>query len=126
MTNTRFSLKSRLGSFKFAFNGLRLLLRNEHNSRIHLVAAAITAVTGFLLKIDRLEWLVLAIVIALVFITELFNSSLESVCDVADKNFNEKIGRAKDYAAAAVLIAAIVSLIAGGVIFIPRIVAIFK
>jgi diacylglycerol kinase (ATP) len=126
MTNTRFSLKSRLASFKFAFNGLRLLLRNEHNSRIHLVAAVITAITGFLLKIDRLEWIVLAIVIALVFITELFNSSLESVCDVADNNYNEKIGRAKDYAAAAVLIAAIISVIAGGLIFIPKIVEILK
>ena len=126
MTNTRFSLKSRLHSFKYAFNGLRLLLRNEHNSRIHLLAAIIAITMGFLLKINLLEWSVLIIVTGIVFLAELFNSSLESLSDIVDNEYNERIRDSKDYAAAAVLVAAIISILAGGIIFIPKLLDLLK
>ena len=126
MTSTRFSLKSRVGSFKFAFRGLWLLLRNEHNSRIHLFAAVIAIALGFFLKINLFEWSVLVIVTGIVFISELFNTSLETISDIVDSEWNEKIRNAKDYAAAAVLVAAIISLVAGGIIFIPKLLNLFK
>lgn len=126
MTSTRFSLKSRMGSFKFAFRGLWLLLRNEHNSRIHLFAAVIAIAMGFFLKINLFEWMVLVIVTGIVFISELFNTSLETISDIVDSEWNEKIRNAKDYAAAAVLVAAIISLVAGGIIFIPKLLNLFK
>ena len=121
MTKTRFSLKSRLGSFRYAFRGLRLLLRNEHNSRIHFIAAIIAIALGFLLKINLFEWSVLIIVTGTVFLTELFNSSLETLSDIVDNEYNERIRDSKDYAAAAVLVASIISILAGGIIFIPKI-----
>jgi diacylglycerol kinase len=62
----------------------------------------------------------LIIVTGLVFLTELINSSLEAIADVAESRQNEKIRIAKDYSAAAVLISAIISVIVGGLIFIPR------
>ena len=126
MTNTRFSVKSRMGSFKFAFRGLWLLLRNEHNSRIHLFSAVIAIAMGFFLKINLFEWSVLVIVTGIVFISELFNTSLETISDIVDSEWNEKIRNAKDYAAAAVLVAAIISLVAGGVVFIPKLLNLFK
>ena len=121
MGSTKFSLKSRFGSFKFAFNGLRLLIKDEHNSRIHLLAAIIVVALGLLLKINLTEWSLIAIVIALVFVTELLNSSLEEMADLLEPGYNEKIKKAKDYSAAAVLISALISVIAGGLIFIPKI-----
>jgi diacylglycerol kinase len=126
MTNTRFSLKSRLGSFKYAIRGLRLLIRDEHNSRIHLLAAIIAITMGFLLKINLLEWSILIIVTGIVFLTELFNSSLETLSDIVDNEYNERIRDAKDYAAAAVLVAAIISILAGGIIFIPKLLDLLK
>lgn len=123
MTSGKFSFKSRLKSFRFAFHGLWSLLKNEHNSRIHLLAAAIAVVIGIVLKINALEWCVLAIVIGLVFISELLNSSLESIADIVDPELNEKIKNAKDYSAAAVFISAIIAIIAGGIMFIPKIIA---
>ena len=126
MTSTRFSLKSRMGSFKFAFKGLWLLLRNEHNSRIHFFAAVTAIAMGFFLKINLFEWSVLVIVTGIVFISELFNTSLETISDIVDSEWNEKIRNAKDYAAAAVLVAAIISLVAGGIIFIPKLLNLFK
>ena len=126
MTNTRFSLKSRLGSFKYAFRGLRLLLRNEHNSRIHFIVAIFAIAMGFVLKINLFEWSILVIVAGSVFLTELFNTSIETISDIVDNEWNEKIRNAKDYAAAAVLVAAIISFVTGGIIFIPKILDLLK
>ena len=121
MNSKRFSLKSRFGSFKFAFHGLWRLIKNEHNSRIHLLAAIVAIALGFFLKINPLEWSMLVIVIAIVFITELLNTSLETLADFIDPEWDEMIMKAKDYAAAAVLISAVISVVVGGLIFIPKI-----
>ena len=126
MTTNKFSLKSRIGSFKFAFNGLKLLIQNEHNSRIHLLAAFLATGTGLLLRINLSEWSILVIVIGLVFVSELFNSSLESLSDIVDNKWNGQIKKTKDFAAAAVLVSAIISAVTGGLIFIPKILDLIK
>jgi diacylglycerol kinase len=120
MNPDKFSLKSRLQSFRFALNGLRFLLKYEHNSRIHSIAAIAVIVLGLLMKINPTEWSLLIIVIGMVFITELLNSSLESFADSLKPEWNDLIGKAKDYSAAAVLIAAVISLVVGAIIFVPK------
>ena len=119
---TKFSVKSRLLSFKYAFLGLWSLLVNEHNSRIHLFAAIVAIALGFILRISYLEWIALAIVIGLVFITELINSSLETFADFVQPESDDQIKRVKDYAAAAVLVSAMAAIITGAIIFIPKII----
>lgn len=121
MNSDKFSLKTRFGSFKFAFHGLWLLVQNEHNSRIHFLAAIVAVTMGIILKLNSLEWSLLIIVIGIVFLTELLNSSLETLADFVNPEWNEKIRNVKDYAAAAVLISAIISIIVGAFIFIPKI-----
>ncbi len=121
MSPNKFSLKSRFGSFRFAMNGLLSLLKNEHNSRIHLLAAILAIITGTIVKLNHYEWSLLIIVIGIVFLTELLNSSLESLADLIDPEWNELIMKAKDYSAAAVLISAIIAIVVGGLIFIPKI-----
>ncbi|MCX6320375.1 MAG: diacylglycerol kinase family protein [Bacteroidia bacterium] len=121
MNSDKFSLKTRFGSFKFAFHGLWLLMQNEHNSRIHFLAAIIAIAMGIILKINPYEWSLLIIVIGIVFLTELLNSSLETLADFVNPEWNEKIRNVKDYAAAAVLISAIISVVVGAFIFIPKI-----
>lgn len=121
MKPQKFSPRSRIDSFKYAFNGIRLLLKNEHNSRIHLLAAVVAISMGIFLKINPAEWCIIFIVIGMVFLTELLNSSLETLSDIVKPEWNELIRNVKDYAAAAVLISAIISVIAGGLIFIPKI-----
>jgi diacylglycerol kinase len=123
MKSDKFSFKSRIGSFRFAINGIWTLLKYEHNSRIHLIAAIIVIVLGIILKLSLSEWSLLIVVIGLVFITELINSSLESLADRIDPEWNEQIRRAKDYAAAAVLMSAVIAIIAGSLIFIPKLLA---
>jgi diacylglycerol kinase len=120
MNPNKFSLKSRFGSFRFALNGLLSLIKNEHNSRIHILAAILAIIGGIIMKLDHYEWSLLVIVIGLVFLAELLNSSLESLADLVDPEWNEMIRRAKDYSAASVLIAATVALVVGVLIFIPK------
>jgi len=120
MESDNFSVRSRLSSFIHAFRGLRSLIKNEHNARIHLAAAVVAVTAGILFKISRAEWMLIIIVIGMVFLAELLNSSLEALADIVDPEWNEKIRKSKDFASAAVLISAIVSVIIGGLIFIPK------
>jgi len=123
MTKTNnFSLRKRLKSFQFAFNGIKNLIKNEHNARIHIAALICVIGLGMVFKIELAEWIAVTIVSGLVFLTELFNTAIERLADFVEPNLNEKIGMIKDYCAGAVLISAMISVIIGGLIFIPRII----
>ena len=120
--SARFSISKRFKSFSFAFNGLLNLIKNEHNARIHMAAAICVVILGILLHISRTEWILLTIAVGLVFISELFNTALEKLSDIVDPEWNINIRQIKDYSAGAVLISAVIALITGGLIFIPRII----
>ena len=116
----RFSWVARAKSFGYAWSGLRSLLRTEHNTWIHLALTSVALIFGILLHISRSEFVVLLIVMALVWITEIFNTCIEKVMDFVSPEYHPKVKVIKDMAAAAVLIMAIVAVIAGGLIFIPK------
>jgi len=117
MNNQKFSIRKRLLSFKYAFNGLWLLIRDEHNSRIHLVFAVLTIFGGFWFKISSTEWMILMLTIALVFAAEFFNSAIEALADKISPEVDPSIKKAKDVAAGGVLLSAIISVIVGVLIF---------
>jgi len=125
MNPDKYSIKSRAASFRFACKGIKELFRNEPNAILHLVAAVLVVCTGLILNINRFEWCLIAIVAGLVFVAEIFNTSIENLGDAIDLQLNEKIKKAKDLAAAGVLVAATISAITGLLIFIPRIIDIF-
>ena len=126
MKSEKFSVRKRVLSFKYAFNGLKIMLKEEHNSRIHLVAAILALALGVFLKLSPTEWVLLCMVIGAVFMAELFNSSLENLADIISPDKNEKIGKAKDLAAAAVLVSALVAVVMACFIFLPKILMLFK
>lgn len=116
-----FSLRKRILSFKFAFRGIAFLFRFEHNARIHLFVFLMVIATGVFLQIDKIEWILVLLVSAFVFSAEAFNSSLEALADEVSEEHRERIGKSKDLAAAAVLIAAISAIAIGLIIFLPRV-----
>jgi diacylglycerol kinase (ATP) len=122
----KFNFSDRLKSFRFAFHGLKELLKYEHNARIHLVLVIISIVAGILLRISSSDWIAIAIVSGLVFASECFNTAIESISDLVSPEDNEKIKKAKDVAAGGVLISAIVSVIVGLIVFIPEILRLLK
>jgi len=116
-----FSIGKRLNSFKYAFQGLKLLLKEEHNARIHIVAATLVIVAGFLFKLNTVEWMLAILCIALVLTTEAINSSIENLADMVSPETHPQIKKIKDIGAAAVLIVALAAAIIGGIIFFPKI-----
>lgn len=121
-----FSIKSRLKSFKHSFAGLHTLIKEEHNSRVHLVAAIVVIVMGFVLKVTTVEWLVLALTIAFVIVVEIINSSIENLADAITEDYNLNIKKAKDMGAAAVFVSAVAAVIVGVIIFGPKLLMLFK
>lgn len=115
------SWRRRANSFRFAFQGLAELLRSQPNARIHLLAAVVVVAAGLYFRISRTEWAVLAVCIALVMALEAANTAIEYLTDLVSPDFHPLAGKAKDVAAAAVLVAALGAAAAGLVIFGPRI-----
>ena len=121
MKNSGFTFHKRLASFRYAFNGLRILIRNEHNAWIHCFVAICVIIAGLLLGRSSMEWIPIAIVIGAVLAAEAINSSIESLADLVSPEYNEAIKRTKDLAAGAVLLTAIAAAAVGLIIFLPKI-----
>ena len=117
----KFSFIERLESFRHAFHGIVTLLRYEHNARIHLFILVIVIIAGFLFRISGTEWMAILFVTGLVFASECFNTSVEYLSDLITGEQDENIRKAKDIAAAGVLISAAISVVTGLIIFIPEI-----
>ncbi|MFV0417727.1 MAG: diacylglycerol kinase family protein [Dysgonomonas sp.] len=117
---SEFSFKERLMSFKYAFSGLKILFSKEHNAHIHLIITIITIVMGVLFSISSVEWLVVLVLIALVFSLEIINSAIEHLCNFISPEWHKTIKNIKDLSAAAVLVAAVMAVICGIIIFIPK------
>ena len=105
--------------FKYAVRGITSFFLKERNARIHLLSAAVVVVAGYLYQLNVAEWLWIALAIALVFITEMLNSAIELLCNSVKPGYDETIGRLKDIAAGAVLVAVIFALVVAGIIFVP-------
>jgi len=116
-----FSTRQRLKSFVYAFAGIWYFFRREHNAWIHAIAAFVVLVVAFLTSISALEIIVILISIALVWITEMFNTAIESIMDHVSPAQHPNVKVIKDLAAGGVLIAAFTAFIIGLIIFIPKI-----
>lgn len=120
MKQKKFSLKSRFNSFKYAFEGFKTLLSDEHNARIHLFISIIVVLLGFYFELSDTEWIFIILCIAFVFFAELLNSSIENIADFISPEKHPTIKKIKDLTAAAVLTSAISSVITGIIIFLPK------
>jgi diacylglycerol kinase len=124
--SVKFSARNRIRSFSFAINGIINLIRNENNAKIHVAIMVGVIVLGILVKIGSVDWMFIGIAIGLVFIAELFNTAVERLADVVSPERSEKIRIIKDYAAGAVLIAALTAAVIGGWVFIPEVIRLLK
>lgn len=120
MEAEQFSIKARARSFKYAFEGLRSLFRNDHNIILHLVVTIAVIALSVWIKITTTEALVLVFAIGFVWVAELFNTAIEKIMDLISMQRHPRIKFIKDVSAAAVLIASITAAIAGCIIFIPK------
>ena len=113
------------GSFDFAYNGLKTALKNEPNFKVHSIVAFIVLFAALLFQFSPIEWALLIFTIGLVLILELINTAIEAVVDLVSPDLKDHAKIAKDVSAGAVLISAIISLLIGLILFLPKIIVYF-
>jgi diacylglycerol kinase (ATP) len=107
-------------SFRYAFAGIGYLLWTQRNAKIQTALALAAVTLGFLLRIERGEWLALVLTIVLVLAAEGINTAVEAVVDLASPAHHPLAKVAKDVAAGTVLLTAIGAVIVGFIIFVPH------
>ena len=116
-------IKRFVNSFGYALEGLIYAFKYEQNMLVHILATILVVVLGLIVDLSSTEWLFVFLIIGLVVATELINTSIEAVVDLISPDEHPLAKIAKDTAAAAVMVFAIVSILIGIFIFLPKIIA---
>lgn len=108
--------------FSFAWNGLKELIKTENNFRIQTIIFLIVLFFGILVQLTWIEWTIIFIVSGIVLICEVINTVVEKMIDYMKPEIHPVAKIIKDMSAAAVLIASIVAIVVGLLVFLPKIV----
>ncbi len=116
-------MKNRIDAFNHAYNGVVWFFKETPHATVHVVAAVLVVLAGFFLNISATEWAIVFLCFALIFSLEAINSALEYLVNLVSPNYHQLAKKAKDVAAAAVLMAACFTVIIACLIFVPKIIA---
>lgn len=109
----------RLRSIGFALQGLKWLVSTQPNAHIHTAASVLVVWSGWYFDVSRLEWALLIGAIGAVWTAEALNTAVEWAVDLASPQHHALAGKAKDVAAAGVLLASLAAVGIGALVFIP-------
>ena len=109
---------SMVKSFKHAVNGIIWAFKNERNMKIHGAITVLVLISGFVLKINQLDWIILILCIGLVLAAELINTAIEKTLDLLHPQHSRKVKVIKDVSAGAVLILSFIAAVIGVVVFV--------
>ncbi len=113
-------------SLKNALRGILYVFVSQKNFKIHTVFAIAAVILAAILKFTYIEWAVLVLIIGVVMSCEALNTAIERTVDLVSPDYDERAKQAKDSAAAAVLIAAVSSVIIGILLFVIKIINFIK
>jgi len=120
MKSQEFSIRARVKSFRFAFDGIASFFQREHNAWLHFMATVAVLTLTVLVGVTKTELLALIFAIGFVWVAEMFNTCIERVMDFVSVQQHPEIKFIKDLASGAVLMAAITALATGAIVFIPK------
>lgn len=118
-------IKNRLRSILFSLRGILILIKTEKSIQVQVVIAIFITLVGWYFSLSTMEWIAQCIVIGLVITAESLNTAIEKIADFIHPDYHKKIGSIKDVSAGAVGLAAIISLVVAGIIYIPKIQQLF-
>lgn len=114
-------------SFQYAWAGLSYAFKTQRNFRLHVVIGALAVFLGVFLRVTGVEMAAIALTSGAVLSMELLNTAIESVVDLTvQQNYHELAKIAKDCAAGAVLVSAIVAMLVAGSILLPPLLALIQ
>ena len=111
--------RSFLGSFRHAFDGIKMLISEERNMRIHLAMTVLVIMCSVIFGMTAAEKAIVISLCAVVIAAELINTAIENTVNLSTAVFNMYAKRAKDMAAGAVLVISIGAALGGLIIFVP-------
>ena len=88
--------------------------------KIHVTVTLLVVIAGLVLGLSVTEWCICLALFGLVMALELVNTAIEAVVDLVTSEYRPLAKVAKDTAAGAVLIAAIMAVVSGLIIFVPK------
>jgi diacylglycerol kinase len=118
--------KSLPDAFHNAFNGLLYVFKSQWNAKIHFAIAILVVIVGFFFHISTFEWMAVLFAIGLVMASESFNTALEKLTDLVTPDYHELAKVSKDSAAAGVLVSSIIAVLIGLIVFLPKVITLFK
>lgn len=107
--------------FSNAFRGMYIAFKVTKHAFFYLIATLIVIILGFYFQISSIEWTLLVFAIGFVIVSEIFNTAIEIDMDLTSPEYHPYARDTKDVAAGAVLLSALVSIIVGLIIFLPKI-----
>jgi len=116
-----FRIRRLFKSFRYALNGFIKTFHEEQNLQIQTLSALVVLLLAWYFRLERWEWGLLIFTIGLVMFAELVNSAVERIADVLKPRINIYVKVIKDVTAAAVMLASLVAIIIGLIIFWPHI-----
>jgi diacylglycerol kinase (ATP) len=117
--DARFSIGNRVKAFGNSVAGLLHVFRSEHAMWFHLCVAGLLVLASIYLQISAADWRWVVLAITLVWGAETMNTAVELVCDALHPDQHPLVGKAKDVAAGAVLVAALGSAVILSLVFWP-------
>ena len=118
--NGSFTIRGRVQSFRYAWYGLALMLRSQHNAWLHAFASLCIVGAGLLFGLTDGEWCWIILAIMAVWTAEALNTALEFLADASTPEFHPLVKCAKDVAAGGVLISALGSVVIGLLVLGPH------
>lgn len=106
-------------SFKYALDGVITAFRDQPNLKFQLCITLLVLALAYYFQISRTEWLIIILTIGFVLTFELTNTAIEEIVDSFTDQIHPSAKKAKDVAAAAVLIASVTAGAIGLIIFLP-------
>jgi len=110
-------MKRFIKSLSYALAGIRVAVAEQRNIQIHLTILLLVIAAGLFMDINLNEWLAVILAAAIVISTEMINTAIEKVVDLASPQIHPLAKQAKDIAAGAVLIAVCFAVIIGLLVF---------
>ena len=118
--------QSLFASFKVAAEGFFYALRKNRNMWIQLTIATVVLLLSLFFHIHSYQMGILGIVILLVLIAEMVNTSIEEMIDLITTERRKEAKAAKDVAAGMVLVTSVGAFVIGIIIFVPYIIELFR